>query len=140
MERSIEVPAEWASIATLMAFADSVESSMPLNSEQGYIMRLVIEEIATNIVKYGYDERAPGPIFLRCQSADEALTVIIRDRGKPFDPRDPPDPNFNGDASERVIGGLGIFLVREFADEITYQRDEASGWNELVVVKRAGQA
>lgn len=136
MQQSIEVPADWDSIATLMAFTDSVEHCLPLTEEQSYLMRLVIEEIATNIVKYGYSDANRDVIQLACSCNDGTLQVIIRDRGIPFDPREHPDPDLSHeDAAERNIGGLGLFFVREFADDLLYEHDTASGWNELTVIK-----
>jgi anti-sigma regulatory factor (Ser/Thr protein kinase) len=41
----------------------------------------------------------------------------------------------DGDVNKRGIGGLGLFLVREFSDSLSYHHDASSGWNELVVVK-----
>jgi serine/threonine-protein kinase RsbW len=140
MNQSIEVRAESPSIPRLMAFMDQIEQSMPLSFDQSYLMRLVIEEIATNIIKYGYDEGAPGVIQLRCSYDDNLLRVIIRDQGRSFDPRDPPDPEFGDDPASRQIGGLGIFLVREYADDLSYHHDPLTGWNELVVVKGEGNS
>jgi anti-sigma regulatory factor (Ser/Thr protein kinase) len=131
----IEVPADWDNIATLMAFTDSVETCLPLTEEQRYLMRLVVEEIATNIVKYGYDEANRDSIQLSCDCDGTTLAVRIRDRGRPFDPRETPDPTLDGDVESREVGGLGLFFVREFADEIDYNHDPVSGWNELLVTK-----
>jgi anti-sigma regulatory factor (Ser/Thr protein kinase) len=136
MQQSIEVPADWESIATLMAFTDSVERCLPLTADQSYLMRLVIEEIATNIVKYGYSDANRDVIQLACACEDGTLRVSIRDRGAPFDPRDHPDPDLSdADAASRNVGGLGLYFVREFADHLSYQHDAASGWNELTVIK-----
>ena len=140
MERHIEVPAEWEGITQLMAFADEVEQDLPLSADQHYLVRLVIEEIVTNIIKYGYDEGAPGVIQLRCSYEGNLLRLIIRDQGRSFDPRDPPDPEFSDDLASRQIGGLGIFLVREYADDLSYHHDPVTGWNELVVVKGKGKS
>jgi anti-sigma regulatory factor (Ser/Thr protein kinase) len=136
MKQQIEVPGEWDSIATLMAFTDSVESRLPLSADQAYLMRLVIEEIATNIVKYGYTEVTRDVIQLTCVSDGDLLSITIRDRGLPFDPREYPEPDLSGDVvSDRAIGGLGLFFVRELADQLEYRHDPASGWNELTVIK-----
>lgn len=136
MKQQIEVPGDWDSISTLMAFTDSVEQGLPLTEQQAYLLRLVIEEIATNIVKYGYDDSNRDTISLTCDCQDGVLQVRIRDRGRPFDPREHPEPDLSSDdPSDRDIGGLGLFFVREFADEIAYHHDPASGWNELTVVK-----
>lgn len=137
MEQQIEVPGEWASIATLLSFCDHLEGSLPLTATQQYLLRLVIEEIATNIVKYSYNETNRDVIQLSCRHQDNHLHITIRDRGAPFDPRDHPDPQDIAVASldERNVGGLGLFFVRELSDELAYHHDRATGWNELKVRK-----
>ncbi len=135
MTQQIEVPGDWPGVAALMEFCDAVEQQLPLTADQGYLMRLVVEEIATNIVKYGYDDGARDMIQVRCALVDGALQVRIRDRGRPFDPRDHADPDLTVPAAERDIGGLGLFFVRELADRLSYHHDPASGWNELIVTR-----
>ena len=140
LNRSIEVPASHAGVLRLIAFADEVEQRDPLSFDKSYLLRLEIEEIATNIVKYGYPQEASGVIQLQCVYDAGLLRVIIRDRGRPFDPREHPDPDMGDDLATRQIGGLGLFLVRESADELQYHHDIASGWNELVAIKREAPA
>jgi anti-sigma regulatory factor (Ser/Thr protein kinase) len=136
LQQLIEVLADWDSITTLMAFTDSVEACLPLTAEQSYLMRLVIEEIATNIVKYGYTDANRDVIQLACSCDEGTLRISIRDRGAPFDPRAQPDPDLSdADPSSREIGGLGLYFVREFADDLAYHHDDSSGWNELTVIK-----
>ena len=135
MNQSIEVPASQAGVLRLIAFADEIEQRDPLSFDQSYLLRPVIEEIATNIVKYGYPLDAPGVIQLQCIYDRGLLSVVIRDHGRPFDPREHPDPDMDDDPATRQIGGLGLFLVRESADELQYHHDLASGWNELVAIK-----
>lgn len=136
-EQCIEVPAEWDNLERLLAFVDAIEGSLGTSDEQNYLLRLVIEEIATNIIKYGYDARPRGSIQLCCGCTAGTLRITIRDHGHPFDPHTCPEPDMSDDVHSRSIGGLGLFLVREFADHLTYHHDAASGWNELVVVKGA---
>jgi anti-sigma regulatory factor (Ser/Thr protein kinase) len=140
MNHYIEVHASHDGVLRLIAFADEVEQRDPLSFEQSYLLRLVIEEIATNIVKYGYQQDAPGVIQLQCLYGNGLLRVIIRDRGRPFDPREHPDPDMGDDPTTQQIGGLGLFLVRKSADDLQYHHDLASGWNELVAIKREATA
>lgn len=136
MKQQIEVPGDSDAIATLEAFTDSVETCLPLSAGQSYLMRLVIEEIVTNIVKYGYSDDNRDIIQLTCSCEDGTLRVTIRDRGRPFDPRDHPDPDLSSDDPHaRSVGGLGLYFVREFADQLSYHHDLANGWNELSVIK-----
>jgi anti-sigma regulatory factor (Ser/Thr protein kinase) len=135
MKQQIEVPGDWPGVAALMEFCDAVEQRLPLTADQSYLMRLAVEEIATNIVKYGYGDAARGVIQVSCAVDDGNLQVSIRDRGQPFDPRDHAPPDFSVPAAERDIGGLGLFFVRELADRLSYHHDPASGWNELIVTR-----
>lgn len=135
MEQCIEVPAKWDHIESLMAFADQIEAHLPLSADQHYLVRLVIEEFATNIIKYSYDEHAPGVIQVQCAFDGDILRVTLRDHGRPFDPRDPPPPDLEADLETRDVGGLGIYLVREMCDDLLYHHDPHSGWNELTVIK-----
>ena len=135
MNQCIEVPATHDGVLRLIAFADEVEQREPLSFDQSYLLRLVIEEIATNIVKYGYQHDAPGVIQLRYTHQHGVLRVVMRDHGQSFDPREHPDPDMGDDPATRQVGGLGLFLVRESADLLHYSHDHASGWNELVVTK-----
>jgi anti-sigma regulatory factor (Ser/Thr protein kinase) len=138
MSQQIEVPGDWNSIAALMAFVDEVEAALPLSAAQAYVLRLVVEEIATNVVKYGYADGRRGSIRLACSLSEGVLRITLGDRGVPFDPRAYADPDLSGeDASARDVGGLGLFFVRELSDELHYHHDPASGWNELVVLKGA---
>lgn len=137
MFQSIEVVANQAGLAQLLHFVDEAEQHMALGEEQAYILRLAIEEIATNLIKYGYTTNAPGPIQVTCGNEAGALRIVIRDRGKPFDPHTAPQPDLSTSLERRRVGGLGLFLVRELTDELVYQHDVISGWNELTLIKRA---
>src|SRR5262245_45214472 len=123
MNQCIEVPADHQGVLRLIAFADEVERTATLSFDQHYLMRLVIEEIATNIVKYGYEQGQDGVIQFRYTHDASVLRMVICDRGRPFDPREHPDPDLHDDLATREIGGLGLFLVREAADAITYHHD-----------------
>jgi anti-sigma regulatory factor (Ser/Thr protein kinase) len=87
MNQSIEVPASHAGVLRMIACADEVEQHEQLSFEHSYMLRLVIEEIGTNIVKYGYHQDARGVIQLQYTNGDGLLRVVIRDHGHPFDPR-----------------------------------------------------
>ena len=140
MTQSIEVLAVPENLPQLIEYSDSVEQALPLSVEQSYLMRLAIEEITTNIIKYSYVHTRPGPIQIACACQGDTLCVTIRDRGAPFDPEDAPPPDLTSDLETRTVGGVGVFLVRELADALVYRHDPASGWNELVIMKGLEQA
>ena len=62
----------------------------------------------------------------------ECMEVI--DDGHAFNPLEAPPPDLSLPMEKRPIGGLGIHLLRELSDGITYER--RNGTNRLVLTKR----
>ena len=84
-------------------------------------LQLVAEEAVTNICSYAYPDRE-GTFEIRVESNSEYLTVTISDEGKSFNPIALTQPDISLGIEERPVGGLGVFLMRKFVDEITYER------------------
>lgn len=94
-----------------------------------------MEEAVSNIIFYAYDKdqmiEDAVLISLRFNGAD--LIIRVEDHGKPFDPTARLDPDITLSAEERPIGGLGIFLIKNIMDEVSYSREE--GRNILLMSK-----
>jgi anti-sigma regulatory factor (Ser/Thr protein kinase) len=84
-------------------------------------LRLVAEEAVTNVCNYAYPDRA-GTLEIRVAGSAGHLTVTISDEGKPFNPVELAQPDVSLGIEERPVGGLGVFLIRKFVDEIAYER------------------
>ncbi len=97
-----------------------------LSKKAGYNLRLAADEIATNIVLYGYEEAGlEGNIEVLHALTDEGLVVMFEDTAAPFDPlaRELPDEeDLALPLEERKIGGLGILLTVKGVDEFSYER------------------
>jgi anti-sigma regulatory factor (Ser/Thr protein kinase) len=86
---------------------------------------LVLDELLTNIISYGLKGSRHDPIILELDIVDEKLQIRITDGGNPFNPFDKPDPDLDIPLEQRQPGGLGIYLVKEYMDEYSYEyRDE----------------
>ena len=96
---------------------------------------LAVEEIYVNIANYAYDPEV-GPATIRVEVHQDPLEVIITfmDNGKPYDPLAKEDPDVTLSAEERGVGGLGIFLVKQTMDDVSYEY--AEGRNILKIRKR----
>ena len=93
-----------------------------VSERAAYVTHLAIEEMVTNILKYGYDDDAAHDISLRLELLPDALVVLLEDDGHEFNPLAAPEPDVNQPPEQRAPGGLGIHLVRKLAETMEYQR------------------
>jgi anti-sigma regulatory factor (Ser/Thr protein kinase) len=99
-------------------------------------LRLVAEEVLTNLAKYGHDDREEHTVRLRLTLADGEVALEFTDDGRPFDPLTAAPPEPEADA-ERPEGGLGLLLLRSLVDDSEYARRGTQ--NVLVLKKRVGR-
>ena len=83
---------------------------------------LVVEEIFVNIASYAYSPNTGlVKILLNIETAPLAISLTFIDSGIPYNPLEKSDPDINLSVDDRQIGGLGIFLTKNFVDDISYQ-------------------
>lgn len=78
------------------------------------------EEIYANIAFYAYPQ-TQGDIRVSVQKEDNQIILRFEDDGVPYNPLEKPDPDINLPPEQRPLGGLGIFMVKEMADDIQYE-------------------
>ena len=104
-----------------------------LPSKSIFSINLVLDELLTNTISYGYADKAIHTIEIRLELHDDQLNLEIIDDARPFDPRCVKPPKKKGALKDLPLGGRGIYLVRSYMDDLTYQRKR--GRNHVTVTK-----
>jgi anti-sigma regulatory factor (Ser/Thr protein kinase) len=99
---------------------------------------VALEEHLTNVLNYGYEAGAPHRVVVDLKLDNGSLFVDVADDGKPYDPLARPPVDTSLPLAEKPIGGLGVHLMRQFMDELSYARE--AGKNVLRMRKRIGTA
>jgi len=86
-------------------------------------VNLVLEEIITNVISYGYDDDLEHEISVRLSWQDPRIELEIKDDGRPFNPLEAPEPQADTPLLERPVGGWGIHLIRKMMDHLGYRRE-----------------
>jgi anti-sigma regulatory factor (Ser/Thr protein kinase) len=102
-----------------------------VSEHKRYDAELVLEELFTNIVRYGYRDKERHDIRVTFQLSSRDIEMTFDDDGEPFDVTQAADPTLPESIEEAKIGGLGIMLVRKAAREMAYRRE--NGHNVLSV-------
>ena len=125
MER-LSVPAVLDSLAALRRFVREAAARAGIDEARAYKLELAVDEIATNIISYGYaDAGAEKTISIYGELGKDTLRITLEDHGSAFDPRTTHMPDAEDLAKpleQRPIGGLGIFLAIQGVDRFDYRR------------------
>lgn len=105
---------------------------MPTSAQQA--ADLALEEHLTNILSYGYESGSARQVVVRIETDAEWLRAEVEDDGRPHNPLAQPPVDTSVPLHEKPIGGLGIHLIRQAMDELSYSHE--AGKNVLRMKKR----
>ena len=134
MKKEIKIKNHVEELEKVNQFVEEICEELGLDMDLQMNLNLVLEEMVSNVFFYAYPKGTPEEIELAAESDGKELTFVLSDSGIEFDPtaKDDADPNVN--PMERDIGGMGIYIVKNIMNKVTYQRLE--GKNLLTMQKK----
>ena len=123
-EFHVSLPAKLSAVRGLAGMVEEFGDADSLSPSKVYMINLALEELITNTVSYGLEGVADPEIGIGMHVRDGVLAVRMVDNGHPFDPTQDTNPDLSSPIEERPIGGLGLHLVKVFADRIAYEYAE----------------
>lgn len=131
---TVRMPADVKEIEHLGRLVRQFGDLHEIPSRTLYAVNLALDEAATNVVAYGYDDPAGQEIEVHLHATGSELRGEVIDTGRAFNPLEAPLPDLTAPLEERQLGGLGIHLVRSLMDRVTYRREAEK--NVLTISKR----
>jgi len=137
MRKELRIKNQISELERVAQFIEEIGEELHLDMELQMNLNLVMEEMVSNVIFYAYPKEADFEIELLAKCDGKKLTFVLSDQGKEFDPtaKEDADPDVN--PAEREIGGMGIFIVKNIMNHVTYQRLE--GKNLLTMTKNIEQ-
>ena len=120
-------------LGRVAVFIEEICQELGLGMELQMNLNLVMEEMVSNVIFYAYPEGTDAEIGLTAENDGKELTFVLSDQGREFDPTMKEDTDINVNPVDREIGGLGILIVKNIMNQVTYQRLE--GKNLLTMKK-----
>ena len=94
---------------------------------------IIFDDLLNNVISYGFNDEQRHFIDISLELTANSLIVSIADDGVPFNPLAETAPDTTLSIEDRQIGGLGIHVVINMVDDISYQR--TAGKNVLTLTK-----
>lgn len=107
-----------AARAFLAYVCDRLSTQGSLPADVGHRVISAFVEAFNNSVIHAYRDREPGPVEVTLEVAADRLLVRVIDEGRAFVPDEVPEP----DLDALPEGGLGLFIIRSFMDDVHYDR------------------
>ena len=121
--------------------SDHVARMVGLDDDSVHWVSVAVRESVINAIKHGNCNDVHKRVHVEFTSLQDGerpgIVILVRDEGCGFDPSSLPDPL----AQENLLKthGRGIFLMRSFMDEMSFER-AAQGGMQVRMVKRIPQS
>ncbi|MEM9956728.1 MAG: ATP-binding protein [Pseudomonadota bacterium] len=132
-DHSLTLSSDLSEFEKLVDLVDRFADAYDLDPVTRHHVHLAVEELSTNAIRHGYRNNPNGWIRAALRPAGDGRVLLSFSDGAPsFNPfEDVPQPDVDATLEDREIGGLGLFLIRELADEWRY--DRLPGQNRVIV-------
>jgi anti-sigma regulatory factor (Ser/Thr protein kinase) len=124
MRRSF--PRQMASLEAIVAYVREFLAQEGLDEDAAADLDLVLEELFTNLVKYGRGAR--GDVEIVLERGPEGITARLTEtNAEPFDPTALPEVDVSRPIAERRPGGLGVHFIRTLTKVFRYEYRDRTG-------------
>ena len=118
---ALELKNHLAELNRLWRTLEKFGKPLGLSPKSLHEINLVLEELFTNIITYGFEDSAEHRIRIEITQANDSLQVRVEDDGRCFNPIGVLPPDLTCAVENRKIGGLGLLLIRRFVEDIQYE-------------------
>ncbi len=125
-------------LAAVRALVAAMAQRLGFNEMQSGQISLAVDEALCNVITHGYERRPDGQLWINLWALGgepSGLKIVIEDLAPQVDPNDI-QPR---DLDDIRPGGLGVHIIREVMDEVTWERRSPEGMR-LTMVKRLQSA
>ncbi len=136
----LEFSSAFEMVDFVQVVSDHVSHSVGLDEDAAHWVSVAIRESVINAIKHGNRNDASKRVFVEFETNGGALpelAIRVRDEGDGFDPSTLANPL----APENMLksSGRGIFLIRNFMDDVQLRRAPEGGM-EIRMLKRGQPA
>lgn len=139
MTQSIQLAAAVTSVEDLNYFISEFCLERGIADSMKFELQLVLEELLINVCMHGQpSDGSEAQVAVRIDLESDLLTLRFSDSGLPFNPLTQAAPDTDRSLEDMQIGGLGIVLLRQLMDDISYNHRD--GYNHLIMQKTLSAA
>ena len=118
--KSLTLASEYDQISQVEPFVDELQEWIGFGDEVYGKIMMALSEAVTNAIVHGNDKDKSKKVYITALKKDQTLQISIQDEGEGFDPESVPDPLKDENLLKQ--GGRGVYLIEQYADEVSYSK------------------
>lgn len=118
---TLQVPSSTENLALIREFVTAVGRQAQLEETDISSLELAVDEACANVIEHAYGHDITKEVVVRAKFDDESLRISVIDEGLGFEPDKAPQESVEDLIKERKSGGLGIRLIKQLMDDVSYE-------------------
>lgn len=131
--KTLTFPGSYSSLVKIGEFVTQAAKSIGFDGFELYKIETAVDEACSNIIEHAYGQENIGDIVVSVVTDLEKITITLTDFGEPFDPKYVKQPDLDADLEVREDHGLGIYMMKQWMDVVTFDINQEK--NVLTLVK-----
>ena len=131
--KTVRITNQRDQIDPVRKFFDDYSKENKLTEKAVHDIQMALDELLTNIVNYGYEDKDEHQIDVHFGINNNAVNVEIVDDSIPYNILEQENPDISLSVDDKPIGGLGILLIKKLMSNVDYYTE--NGKNHLVMTK-----
>lgn len=119
----MRIHASTENLAVIRDFVSGHARDHSFTESQINDIRLAVDEACTNVIKHAYNYNEKEQFLIDLDFNTNSLTITITDQGSGFNFNTYQKPNLKERIKQKKRGGMGIYLIRNLMDEVSYYSD-----------------
>ncbi len=116
---SLTLASDLEELEKVDAFVKSITDAVSCSADTGHRIMLALTEAVTNAILHGNRQHPDKHVEIKAVLTPERVDITVRDEGAGFDPDSIPNPL--DEQNLLKSSGRGVWLMREFADEVSFR-------------------
>ncbi len=112
------LPTDLDSLAEIESLIEQIRAERDFGDEVANNLMMAFHEAVTNAIIHGNQLDPAKVVDIKAWFEDHQLVLQVTDQGSGFNPDSLPDPLDENNLLKS--GGRGVFLIRQFSDEIEF--------------------
>jgi len=116
----LSLPVDLAYLRIAKIFVEETARKFGFETDDLYKIILAFEEAASNVIEHAFEGDEPDTFDVLCERVPLGMMITIREKGLPFDPGNLPEYRPADDLDRVSTSGMGLFLMRESMNEVSF--------------------